>query len=99
MYPTGVPSPPFYEAYTFDFKWIDLAKHHQYSKLGRFLQSESKDSTTSKQLGLYMWSNMVYSYMLRSLTLEQDKLIAISGVARRLQPSIQSDYIAGLLGN
>jgi hypothetical protein len=96
MYPTGVPSPSFYEAYTFDFKWIDLAKHPQNSKLGRFLQSGSKEDTILKQRGLYMWSNMVYSYMLRSLTLEQDKLIAISGVAKRLQPSIQSDYLAGL---
>jgi hypothetical protein len=96
MYPTGAPSPGFHDGYTFDFKWIDLAKPPQKSEMGRFLQSESKEDTMLKQRGLYIWSNIVLSYMRRSLTHEQDKLIAISGVAWRLQSSVQSEYLAGL---
>jgi hypothetical protein len=96
MYPDGVPSTSLYEGYTFGFKWIDLANPPQNSNLARILQSGSEEETILKQQGLYKWSNMVYSYMKRCLTFEQDKLIAISGVARRLQPSIQSDYLAGL---
>jgi hypothetical protein len=89
-------SPSLYEAYTFDYKWIDPAKPPQNSELARFLQAGSKEEAILKQQALYIWGNMVYSYMQRSLTVEQDKLIAISGIARRLQPSIQSDYLAGL---
>jgi hypothetical protein len=51
MYPTAVPSPSFYEGYTFDFKWINLANPPQKSKLAQILQAGSKENTILKQQG------------------------------------------------
>jgi hypothetical protein len=63
-----------------------------------FCSQEAKEDTIFKQGGLHMWENMVYSDIKRSLTFEQNKLIALSCVARRLQPYIilQSDNLVGL---
>ena len=45
---------------------------------------------------LRAWSSVLRSYSASELTVAQDKLIAIAGLARYLQPMLNSDYVAGL---
>lgn len=45
---------------------------------------------------LDVWEYTLETYTSCSLSKEHDKLVAISGIARMLQPFIQSDYLAGL---
>jgi len=42
------------------------------------------------------WHHLVRSYTISRLTKEQDKLPAISGLARRLAPVLSDEYVAGL---
>lgn len=44
----------------------------------------------------FSWRSIVLDYTRRTLTLEQDKLAAIAGLASELQSNIDSQYIAGM---
>ncbi|KAK8084688.1 hypothetical protein PG997_005959 [Apiospora hydei] len=43
-----------------------------------------------------LWGGIVHQYSKGDLTFPEDKLVAISGLASRMQKHIQSDYLAGL---
>lgn len=43
-----------------------------------------------------LWNDIVEDYTRASLTKERDKLVAISAIAREMQPLMQSRYLAGL---
>ncbi|KAH9224804.1 hypothetical protein DL95DRAFT_282279, partial [Leptodontidium sp. 2 PMI_412] len=47
---------------------------------------------------LKVWKQLLYYYNKCNLTQQQDKLIAISGLAKAIQPLIGGDYFAGLWG-
>ena len=42
------------------------------------------------------WNDIVQHYTKCNLTMSKDKLVAISGVVKRLQPLFKTDYLAGL---
>ena len=42
------------------------------------------------------WNDIVQHYTKCNLTISKDKLVAISGVVKRLQPLFKTDYLAGL---
>jgi hypothetical protein len=48
---------------------------------------------------LALWEDLVARYTARQLTFGKDKLPALSGLARRMQGRLQSDYIAGMWKN
>lgn len=53
--------------------------------------------------GCYTWDSLVHSYSSRSITHEEDKLLAISALAKNIQPVVhnyreESQYLAGLWG-
>jgi hypothetical protein len=53
--------------------------------------------TPDPRLNSYnLWDKVVHSYTLGSLTVNSDKLIALAGVAQKLQPLLHSEYLAGL---
>jgi hypothetical protein len=55
------------------------------------------DTETEAYLSLLeRWSKLVYSYNDKILTKYEDKLIAISGIAKEMQPAIGYEYVAGL---
>ncbi|KAH7129868.1 heterokaryon incompatibility protein-domain-containing protein [Dactylonectria estremocensis] len=43
-----------------------------------------------------LWDDIVYTYSNGKLTYSEDKLVAISGLASRMQKHTQSEYLAGL---
>lgn len=45
------------------------------------------------------WLNLVGSYTRRSLTKEQDKLVAVSALAKEISSVMKGKYLAGLWGN
>ena len=45
-----------------------------------------------------IWSDIVWRYSFTSLTKGEDKLVAISGIAKRLQGILNDEYLAGLWG-
>ena len=42
------------------------------------------------------WNNLVQYYTKCNLTMSKDKLVAISGIVKRLQPLFKTEYLAGL---
>lgn len=42
------------------------------------------------------WNDLVQHYTRCNLTISKDKLVAISGIVKRLQPFFKTDYLAGL---
>lgn len=44
----------------------------------------------------YFWQEVLYRYSSSSLTKQSDRLVAISGVARRMAPFAKDQYVAGL---
>jgi Heterokaryon incompatibility protein (HET) len=56
----------------------------------------SQMSSSDKLYALDYWAGMWSSYNRMKLTHEDDKLIAISGLARELNTLLQDDYLAGL---
>ena len=43
-----------------------------------------------------IWSSLVNRYSVTSLTKKEDKLVAISGIAKRMQSLLDDEYLAGL---
>ncbi|KAE9369202.1 hypothetical protein N431DRAFT_442890 [Stipitochalara longipes BDJ] len=59
-------------------------------------KSKRDKSLDPRNSALYNWRRKITNYSLRGMSKSQDKLVAISGVAKYLQASIQADYLAGL---
>lgn len=43
-----------------------------------------------------LWGRLVEIFCSSKLTKESDKMVAISGIARRFHPEIMDEYVAGL---
>ncbi|KAG6994223.1 hypothetical protein G7Y79_00046g082740 [Physcia stellaris] len=55
------------------------------------------DSRSAPNLHTYhLWNKIVTGYTAGELTMPSDKLVAISGVAKRMQALLQDEYLAGL---
>ena len=59
------------------------------------LQGLSDSSLTSSQMHR-AWNYLVLNYTKCNLTMSKDKLAAISGIVKRMQPLFKTDYLAGL---
>ena len=59
------------------------------------LHGLSDNALTSSQMH-GAWNDIVQHYTKCNLTLSKDKLVAISGVVKRLQPLFKTNYLAGL---
>jgi Heterokaryon incompatibility protein (HET) len=53
-------------------------------------------SVYANQTGWDAWSTIVYNYSRGRLTVSSDKLVAVSGLARLMQPRMKCRYLAGL---
>ena len=60
--------------------------------------SGEANATTHDPALLYrdIWNNIVNKYTITSLTKGEDKLVAISGIAKRIQGLLHDEYLAGL---
>jgi hypothetical protein len=64
-----------------------------------YSQSDWEDEVPSNDpviLGLEVWSRLTLAYLNCALTREEDKLIAVSGLAKEIQNFIQARYLASL---
>jgi hypothetical protein len=43
-----------------------------------------------------MWNAIVRTYSRTALTVAGDKLIALSGIAKRMIPTMDNEYVAGM---
>ena len=59
------------------------------------LHGVSDNALTSSQMH-EAWNDIVQHYTKCNLTMSKDKLVAISGIVKRLQPVFKTDYLAGL---
>ena len=59
------------------------------------LHGVSDNALTSTQMH-EVWNDLVQHYTRCNLTMSKDKLVAISGIVKCLQPSFKIDYLAGL---
>ena len=60
-------------------------------------ENDELDEETEAYLSLLgRWNKMTYSYNDKNLTKYEDKLIAISGIAKEMQQAIGYEYVAGL---
>ena len=59
------------------------------------LHGVSDNALTSSQMH-GVWNDIVQHYTKCNLTMSKDKLVAISGIVKRLQPVFKTDYLAGL---
>jgi hypothetical protein len=73
------------EAYPNGLDWDNIPLTQKiWSTMGRILGDSQK------------WNIVVYTFSRCALTRSEDKLVAISGVAKTLQPVFQDEYLAGL---
>ena len=87
IYPKGMPATnPIMDIPTSD-KFLKVS-------LITVLQGGSDNASTSQMHGV--WNDIVQHYTKCSLTMSKDKLVAISGIAKRLQPLFKTEYLAGL---
>ncbi|RDW56424.1 hypothetical protein BP5796_13173 [Coleophoma crateriformis] len=86
-YPDGVPS--LMEYGTRDPKIVTPVAY-----LSRF--DRKHNTQTLEQAGYNLWYRLVERYSRTSLTKPSDRLVAISGIARRLSVTLGDTYIAGL---
>ncbi|KXJ96262.1 heterokaryon incompatibility protein-domain-containing protein [Microdochium bolleyi] len=92
-YPTGLPALIDTQGPGGGLKIHDPMQYldHIKRKGGHFEQSwDVRDAMAN------MWSDMVEAYTSCALTMPQDKLIALSGIAQQLQTVFNDEYIAGM---
>src|SRR6478735_12132277 len=53
-------------------------------------------SSESRFNALELWNSVMEAYTARSITKFQDKIVAISAVAKEFQPMIRHEYLAGM---
>ena len=87
-YPDGLPEPLFTNRSGFKLD----------PELRRVRYQIQGDCTKSDPDVLYRetWTSIVNGYSVTSLTKEEDKLVAISGIAKRMQSLLDDVYLAGL---
>ena len=64
-----------------------------------FLRDQQQDDLTVSDMDLWhrnTWDSIVNRYNVTGLTKKEDKLVAISGIAKRMQISFDDEYLAGL---
>jgi hypothetical protein len=88
-YPDGLPA--FYQNQAItNFKALDADTYVQ--KIGR--QGRQADRNTANY---EVWNGIVKAYFETLLTVSGDKLIALSGIAKRIRPTVNDDtYVAGM---
>ncbi|KAF2112035.1 heterokaryon incompatibility protein-domain-containing protein [Lophiotrema nucula] len=59
------------------------------------LNDAAKDITLRREEAIQLWSYIVTEYTSRDLTYDEDRLVAIVGVAKAFAESLKSGYIAG----
>jgi hypothetical protein len=67
--------------------------------MARHLNEEQDDATEFKEnplQGYGTWNGIVSMYSRCKLTMENDKLVAISGIARKFGQAMRDEYLAGL---
>ncbi|KAL8684922.1 MAG: hypothetical protein Q9218_008069, partial [Villophora microphyllina] len=63
---------------------------------GKTLQSMGDSESSTKLYAYHVWNKIVAAYSAGELTVASDKLIAISGLAEKMQTLLQDEYLAGL---
>ena len=64
-------------------------------KNGNWMHQE-KGSSSPAASALYMWYNIVETYSMCNMTKAEDKLIALSGIAKSIAEQINDEYVAGM---
>ena len=99
MFPEGIPitfSRPGISDAGFCFKFLNPTTE------GRKIRKNYFHSTAIREIAdpvidaLILWGHVVALYTQSSLTKDEDKLVAISAVAKRTAPWVQDEYLAGL---
>lgn len=85
MYPEGLPSIYQAQIYT-NFKALDPDR--KMAKFGRRVDPGTEN--------YHVWDVIVKSYSETLLTMPGDKLIALSGIAKRMMSAMNDEYIAGM---
>jgi hypothetical protein len=99
MYPNGVPGPFLRGLYSgIGFKHLDPATdgakiRKSFTQNLEQDQSWDMDATTDS---FYIWNGILTAYTKCLLTKNQDKLVAISAIAKHFQPILKDEYKAGL---
>lgn len=88
-YPTGLP----FEFSPRRFKGLDPAVDGQ--RMRRNL-GPNIDVDNDQFDAYYLWDNIITSYSVGALSHEEDKLIALSGVAKYMESILHDRYLAGL---
>jgi hypothetical protein len=70
-----------------------------YDLENRLMKEASSTSTWGMPSGLHRWRAIVQQYSACSLTFSTDKLMAVAGLAKAIDDSIGSQYLAGLWRN
>jgi hypothetical protein len=88
-YPRGLPTVLSSSSQAL-FKGLDPLKN------GAYLRKLSKEDPDPQFYAHHLWDRIVVAYSSSLLTVGEDKLIALSGIAKRLQSVLNDQYIAGL---
>ncbi len=97
MYPNGIPPNSIHGSYISDFKWSNLAEDVRKGSIDIARSEHDVVQLPGRKYGaLGLWNQLLFTYTLRSLTEEKDKLIAISAVAKEIQPLMHGEYLAGI---
>ncbi|KAK3169916.1 hypothetical protein OEA41_009300 [Lepraria neglecta] len=51
---------------------------------------------TAEKHAYNFWDDTIEAYAIKDLTREEDKLVAISGIAKKVQDVVKDEYVAGL---
>jgi hypothetical protein len=91
MFPNGIP-------YAIKGSWRkSLLPDEQRNRLMLNLAKVETEVISKRIIDAYsVWIMTIRSYTRCQLTKERDKLVAVSAIAREIQPIIQDEYIAGL---
>lgn len=89
IYPDGLPPSLSTSSYA-AFKQLDSSDY--VSRVGRY-KNRTGDGNSAPHL---LWLRIVELYTDSALTVPSDKLIACSGIAKRMAEIVQDDYVAGM---
>jgi Heterokaryon incompatibility protein (HET) len=67
-----------------------------FPNVGHVLDSHGWGASSRRSMTLHDWMGFVYTYATCALTKSQDKLVAISGIAKLIHKQIEDEYIVGL---
>ncbi|KAH7091524.1 heterokaryon incompatibility protein-domain-containing protein [Paraphoma chrysanthemicola] len=87
-YPEGLPS-LFVAQTTTNFKALDPAVY------AKRIAGEGRD-VDADTASYRIWNAIVWTYSRTALTVAGDKLIALSGIAKRMMPTMDDEYVAGM---